>query len=60
MKDNLLTAIFAIIFVLGVSGWVMNVINLASNIDTLTNAQVCVHILGVLVAPVGSILGWVL
>lgn len=46
----------AAIFIAGLMGWVMNIIAIAGSDHV--SGMVLVRVMGVLIAPLGAILGW--
>jgi hypothetical protein len=56
---SLIALLFVIVWVLGAVGWVCNIITLAqSNFDHITGL-ILLRVIGVFVAPLGSVLGFV-
>ena len=49
----------ALIFIAGAIGWVMNIISVATADYTTLDAMEVMRIIGIVVAPIGAILGWV-
>ena len=52
-----LIIISLVLFVLGIIGWVLNIIHLF-NMPTVLTGEGAVRIAGIPVAPLGAILGW--
>lgn len=61
MKNKGLAAFLAVVAVLlaCLYGWVNNIIELVSGLDTMTTTEAVVRGVGVLFAPVGIIMGYV-
>lgn len=57
MKDNIIAVVFGGLFILGLFGWVNNIILIAQS--DVINGMTLLRCFGVLVAPLGAILGWV-
>lgn len=57
MTFLVMAAFSVIVFVLGLIGWVLNIIHLF-NMPTVMTGEGAVRIAGIPVAPLGAILGW--
>lgn len=51
-------AALLIIGVLVVAGWVMNIMSIWNTIDNPLTAKFILRVIGIFVAPIGAILGW--
>lgn len=60
-KDYSLPFVFTyiIIFLLFVVGWIMNIINIIRQDDLELTGTLILQIIGIFVAPLGAIMGWV-
>jgi hypothetical protein len=51
--------IFVIVWFAGLVGWILNIIEIISNFSTLLNGLMVMRIIGVFMAPLGAILGYI-
>jgi hypothetical protein len=51
--------IFVIVWLAGIVGWILNIVEIISHFSVLLNGLMVVRIIGVFVAPLGAILGYV-
>lgn len=45
------------IYIAGIIGWVLNIVHIAQ--DNMTSGMLALRIVGILLAPLGSVLGWI-
>lgn len=53
-----LSVFFGIILILGMIGWIMNIITIFSTMANPISGVFIVRIVGIIVAPLGAIMGW--
>lgn len=62
-KDSMASSVIGLVFIslilFGVIGWVMNIMNIISHINDPITAMIVLQGIGVLAAPLGAVLGWV-
>lgn len=59
MKDLFLPLTFIILWVAGIAGWIMNIIQVIKMADAGFTAMFVLKIVGIFAAPLGAILGWI-
>lgn len=52
-------ALFGIV-ILAFIGWIMNIYKLVTTDPFVINGEVIVQVIGIFIAPLGAVLGWVL
>ena len=57
MKDKAIAFVFGGLLMLGLFGWINNIVLIAQS--EVVNGMTLLRCFGVLVAPLGAILGWV-
>ena len=56
--SELLSVFFGIILILGMIGWIMNIITIFSTMANPISGVFIIRIVGIIVAPIGAIMGW--
>lgn len=51
--------IWIAVWILGVIGWIMNIVQIVKTIDAPITGMFILKCVGVLAAPLGAVLGWI-
>lgn len=57
-SSEVLSAFFGIILVLGTIGWILNIVTIFTSMAGPISGVFIVRLVGVIVAPLGAIMGW--
>lgn len=56
--NGVFSVFFGIILILGMIGWIMNIIAIISTMAGPISGVFIVRLVGIIVAPLGAIMGW--
>jgi hypothetical protein len=51
--------VYLLVVIAGTTGWVRNIIAVAQSDFTSINGEIVIRVIGIPVAPVGAVIGWV-
>lgn len=59
-RGSLVAYIVLVLWLVGCIGWVMNILNIIAHISEPITMMLVLQCIGVVVAPLGAVLGWVI
>lgn len=55
-----LVLFFIAIWILGIIGWILNIVHIFSKTPIVFDGETIIQIIGIFIAPLGAVLGWIL